>query len=527
MIWDCKIKYVAFMLSLNIIKAFNQVLHVRLLHTLKMKRTLDYIVKWACSFLENQETLLRFNEQMSDMHKINANISQRFLILSILFLFFNTSLIEKCKALRIKIEVLDFINDINILAYNKFIEEICRTLSKAHDVCAKWARTHDATFASEKYELMHFIRKSKRFNMMISIQIESSVIKLKSDVQVLRVQLNMKLQWDVHLRQIEVNHVTWMLALSWLEVFTWRAIFTKAKQIYSAVIKSEIAFEASVWHQREKEKKLSDKECKLETLQNQTLHYVAKMFKRVSIKILKAEMYTSSLHVYLNMLQDKITLRSWINDRMQKIWQACKLIYAHLMSVNCIISHFLIIKKVTLLNNSIQEDAKIQQRCKWLVLAAMISTSDSIAIMQYHRSQWKQWWEKYRKCIANVHIILTQRLHLFNKMIKMRNDFQKVESTFVTYIRIESINLNAYLHFRNVSDADSVWCNCNWNHQMMKHVLMHCLNWSHLRLRMLQDVDFLNYWIIVAITKSLRAAARMMMKTKLLKQFRVTESLIL
>ena len=71
------------------------------------------------------------------MHKINANISQRFLILSILFLFFNTSLIEKCKALRIKIEVLDFINDINILAYNKFIEEICRTLSKAHDVCAK------------------------------------------------------------------------------------------------------------------------------------------------------------------------------------------------------------------------------------------------------------------------------------------------------------------------------------------------------------------------------------------------------
>ncbi len=62
MIWGCKIKYVAFMLSLNIIKAFNQVLHIRLLHTLKMKRISDYIVKWACSFLENWETLLRFNE---------------------------------------------------------------------------------------------------------------------------------------------------------------------------------------------------------------------------------------------------------------------------------------------------------------------------------------------------------------------------------------------------------------------------------------------------------------------------------
>jgi len=74
---------------------------------------------------------------MSDMREINADILQRFFILLILFLFFNASLIEKCKALKIKIEVLDFINDINILVYNRFTEEICKTLSKAHNVCVK------------------------------------------------------------------------------------------------------------------------------------------------------------------------------------------------------------------------------------------------------------------------------------------------------------------------------------------------------------------------------------------------------
>ncbi len=212
---------------------------------------------------------------------------------------------------------------------------------------------------------------------------------------------------------------------------------------------------------------------------------------------------------------------------MQKIRQACELIRAHLMSVNCIIFHSFVIKKVMLLNNSIQEDAKIQSRRKWLAFAAMILTSDSIAIAQYHRSQWKQQWEKYRKYIADVHIILTQRLHLFNKIIKMQNNLQKIKSTLVTHIRIERIDLNAYLHFRNVSDADSVQCNCDWNYQMMKHVLMHCLNWLHLRSRMLWDVNFSNYRIIITIMKSLKAAARMMMKTKLLKQFKVTESLIL
>ena len=127
-------------------------------------------------------------------------------------------------------------------------------------------------------------------------------------------QLNMKLQWNVHLQQIKTNHVIKMLTLSHLEVFTWEAIFTKARQVYSAVVRSEIAFEASVWHQRDKKNELLNKECKLETLQNQTLHHVAKAFKRVSIKTLKTETYTSLLHVYLNMLQNKITLHSWIND---------------------------------------------------------------------------------------------------------------------------------------------------------------------------------------------------------------------
>ncbi len=103
------------------------------------------------------------------MHKINANISSKSFISSIFFLFFNASLIEKCETLRIKIEVLDFINDINILVYDRFIEEICKTLSKAHDICAKWVYTHDTTFASEKYKLTHFTRKSKRFNMITSI----------------------------------------------------------------------------------------------------------------------------------------------------------------------------------------------------------------------------------------------------------------------------------------------------------------------------------------------------------------------
>ena len=147
-----------------------------------------------------------------------------------------------------------------------------------------------------------------------------------------------------------MNHVTRMLILSHLEVFTWKAIFTKARQIYSAVIRSEIAFETSVWHQRDKKDKLLNKECRLETLQNQTLYHIAEVFKKVSIKTLKTETYTSLLHIHLNMLKNKITLRSWVNERTQEIRQACKLICANLMRVNHVIFCLLIIKKIMFLN---------------------------------------------------------------------------------------------------------------------------------------------------------------------------------
>jgi len=251
-----------------------------------------------------------------------------------------------------------------------------------------------------------------------------------------------------------------MLTLSHLEVFTWEAIFTKARQVYSAVVRSEIAFEASVWQQRDKKDELSSKECRLETLQNQTLHHIAEAVKRVNIKTLKTETYMSLLHIHLNMLQNKIMLHSWINDWMQEIRQACKLIHVRLTRVNHVISRSLVIKKIVLLNVFIQEDAKIQLRCRRCIFFfTMISTSDSIAIMQYHKDQWNQWWEKYRERVANINTISAQRSHLSNKMIKMRDNFQKAESILAMHIKIERIDLNAYLHFRNVSDMNSLRCN--------------------------------------------------------------------
>jgi len=190
---------------------------------------------------------------------------------------------------------------------------------------------------------------------------------------------------------------------------------------------------------------------------------VIDVFKKVNIKTLKVEIYTFSLHVHLNKLQNQVTLRSWINDRTQKTWWACKIIHAHLIKTNKLISRSLIFKKMTFLNVSIRKRAKIQFRCKWLNLLMLTQTSKR-AIAQFHKSQWDLWWKNYKKCITDINTFLAQRFHLFKKSVRMRDDLQKIKSILATYIRIKRIKLNVYLHSRNVSNVNSFWCNCEWNH---------------------------------------------------------------
>ncbi len=125
------------------------------------------------------------------------------------------------------------------------------------------------------------------------------------------------------------------------------------------------------------------------------------------------------------------------------------------MKINCFISHFSVIKKIMLLNIFIQEDARMQFKSRWFNLFMMILISNNVAIALYHKDQWKQWWEKYKKCIADINAISAQRFHLFNKTIKMHDDLQKIESALATYIKIECIDFNVYLHLRNVSSMNN------------------------------------------------------------------------
>ncbi len=91
------------LLSLDIAGAFNHVSYSRLLHTIKIKRVLERIIRQTASFLIERATLITLGRRTSQIELVEIGIPQGSPISLILFLFFNTPLIKEYKKLKLLI----------------------------------------------------------------------------------------------------------------------------------------------------------------------------------------------------------------------------------------------------------------------------------------------------------------------------------------------------------------------------------------------------------------------------------------
>lgn len=199
-----------------------------------------------------------------------------------------------------------------------------------HETCVEWARTHGATFAPAKYELIHLSRKPGRFDMTAGLRIGNTSINPKADVRILEVQLDTKLHWGAHLREIEGKNATQMLAMNRLGASTWGATFSKARTIYTSVVRPALTYAASIWHRRGKHGRLAGRERRLEIMQNQALRNISGAFKKTSTRTIEAETYIPPIGLTLNRLQDQTTLRLHQSGRTAETRRACETIRAKL-----------------------------------------------------------------------------------------------------------------------------------------------------------------------------------------------------
>jgi len=79
--------------------------------------------------------MITIDDYMMMKCSMNIDISQDSLLLLILYLFYNANLLKACNDIKLRINFINFVNDINILIYKEFIKCNCRVFSKIYDRC--------------------------------------------------------------------------------------------------------------------------------------------------------------------------------------------------------------------------------------------------------------------------------------------------------------------------------------------------------------------------------------------------------
>jgi hypothetical protein len=171
-IWNMKKDKIATLLSMNVIDAYDHVFKERLLHNLRKRNISNWIIRWTNNFMKNKHISFTLNIATIISRLIKANISQKFFISSILYLFYNADLLKIFEKSSRRVAIVNFADDINFLTYDIFTEQNCRTLKHFHKECETWNRRHEIVFASTKYEFVHLARNHKKFNMQVELRIE-------------------------------------------------------------------------------------------------------------------------------------------------------------------------------------------------------------------------------------------------------------------------------------------------------------------------------------------------------------------
>ena len=115
--------------------------------------------------MTDRRTTLVIQGSETKAFSVPAEVPQGSPLSPILFLFYNSELLDLCQRPKEGLSAIGFADDVNMLAYSRSTESNCRILEVGHARCLDWARRHGIKFVPSKYELIYFTKSRRQFNL--------------------------------------------------------------------------------------------------------------------------------------------------------------------------------------------------------------------------------------------------------------------------------------------------------------------------------------------------------------------------
>jgi len=118
---------------LNNKSAFDNITHNKFLHNIEKKRVFELLLEFVKDILKNKYIIITIDNYIITKYIINIDILQNFSLSSIFYLFNNIDLLKTYNNIKLQISSTRFVNNINILIYNKSTKRSCKVLNKIYN----------------------------------------------------------------------------------------------------------------------------------------------------------------------------------------------------------------------------------------------------------------------------------------------------------------------------------------------------------------------------------------------------------
>ena len=525
-IWNRNPKFVASMLSLDLTGAYDRVSHPRLLSNLRKARMPEWVVTYIASFLTGRSTQLSFSGyQSAPIQTATTGIPQGSSLSPILFLFFAAGLLAMLRSPNAS--SFGFVDDTNILTFSNTTEQNCRILESLHEKCLLWAHQHGASFAPDKYKLIHFSRHTKHVNLRATIDIQGVRVAPVTKLRVLGIWVDNKLRWGPHIRIVEQRGKALVASLGRLSGSTWGANFARCRQIYTAVIRPTLTYGCRIWAAGEKEKPPpSSLLFPLEKVQNSALRAITGTYKRTPIAILEREADIEPLPLYIRGQAMTQAYSASDNQGEHTVKQACNTIWK---------THRNRRGRARRRNLTPQEHLYLEAS---KVVTTFGQDHSETSSSQPHATgkhfhHWKQWhwkekWEAYTSNPARRGHHMPALFTPWQTVIpKLHRNLSRPQSSLASLLRSGVAGFNDFLFKIKVPGVDSPSCPCcGWPTQHAKHVVIHCPAYGAGRQEMWHEAGTDDYNSMLQTEKGITACTRWALKQGILQQFHFAREML-